>query len=229
MGMLAIFCTNSINIYAGINGLEVGQSIIIAGSIAIFNYLELSGEYSSQMNFSLHFIIPFLGTSLVLYYFNRYPSRVFVGDTYCYFAGMTFAVVGILGEMSKTILLFFLPQLLNFLISVPQLFKLIPCPRHRMPNYNKETDKLENSLTDKFHPNGMQKALIALAEGFKIITISDISDKHVVVTNFTLINTVLGITGPLHERTLCYLLLLLQILSSCLAFFIRLKLAAWVY
>ena len=29
MGMLAIFCTNAINIYAGINGLEVGQSIII--------------------------------------------------------------------------------------------------------------------------------------------------------------------------------------------------------
>jgi UDP-N-acetylglucosamine--dolichyl-phosphate N-acetylglucosaminephosphotransferase len=24
MGMLAVFCTNSINIYAGINGLEVG-------------------------------------------------------------------------------------------------------------------------------------------------------------------------------------------------------------
>ena len=29
MGMLAIFCTNAINILAGINGLEVGQSVII--------------------------------------------------------------------------------------------------------------------------------------------------------------------------------------------------------
>ena len=26
MGMLAVFCTNAINILAGINGLEVGQS-----------------------------------------------------------------------------------------------------------------------------------------------------------------------------------------------------------
>lgn len=25
MGMLAVFCTNAINIYAGINGLEAGQ------------------------------------------------------------------------------------------------------------------------------------------------------------------------------------------------------------
>lgn len=63
----------------------------------------------------------------------RYPSRVFVGDTFCYFAGMTFAVVGILGHFSKTMLLFFLPQVLNFLYSLPQLFHIIPCPRHRLP------------------------------------------------------------------------------------------------
>jgi UDP-N-acetylglucosamine--dolichyl-phosphate N-acetylglucosaminephosphotransferase len=56
-----------------------------------------------------------------------------VGDTYCYFAGMTFAVVGILGHFSKTLLLFFIPQILNFLYSTPQLFKLVPCPRHRLP------------------------------------------------------------------------------------------------
>lgn len=40
----------------------------------------------------------------------RFPSAVFVGDTFCYFAGMTFAVVGILGHFSKTVLLFFIPQ-----------------------------------------------------------------------------------------------------------------------
>ena len=66
---------------------------------------------------------------------SRYPSRVFVGDTYCYFAGMTFAVVGILGHFSKTMLLFFIPQVLNFLYSTPQLFGLVPCPRHRLPKY----------------------------------------------------------------------------------------------
>lgn len=63
----------------------------------------------------------------------RYPAKVFVGDTFCYFSGMTFAVVGILGHFSKTMLLFFIPQVFNFLYSLPQLFKIIPCPRHRMP------------------------------------------------------------------------------------------------
>jgi UDP-N-acetylmuramyl pentapeptide phosphotransferase/UDP-N-acetylglucosamine-1-phosphate transferase len=46
MGMLAVFCTNAINILSGINGLESGQSVIIAISVIIFNMLELDGEYS---------------------------------------------------------------------------------------------------------------------------------------------------------------------------------------
>ena len=63
----------------------------------------------------------------------RYPSKVFVGDTFCYFAGMTFAVVAILAHFSKTLMLFFVPQVFNFLYSIPQLFKFVPCPRHRLP------------------------------------------------------------------------------------------------
>lgn len=45
MGMLAVFCTNAINILSGINGLEAGQSFIIGVSVLIFNLIELSGKY----------------------------------------------------------------------------------------------------------------------------------------------------------------------------------------
>lgn len=41
MGMLAVFCTNSINIYAGVNGLEVGQSLIIGCAIMAHNIIVL--------------------------------------------------------------------------------------------------------------------------------------------------------------------------------------------
>lgn len=66
MGMLAVFCTNAINILAGINGLEVGQSIVIAVSIAIFNIVELQGILWEAHQFSLYFMLPFLATSLAL-------------------------------------------------------------------------------------------------------------------------------------------------------------------
>lgn len=145
--MVAIFCTNSINILAGVNGLEVGQSFVIALSIVLHNCLQIlfllkdasvSAAEAENHLFSLFLIIPFLGVSAGLLFYNWSPADVFVGDTFCYFAGMTFAVVGILGHFSKTLLLFFLPQIFNFLLSVPQLFGMLPCPRHRMPTLSKK-------------------------------------------------------------------------------------------
>lgn len=42
MGNIAIFCTNAINIYAGINGIEVGQSFIVGCFIVIHNIIEIN-------------------------------------------------------------------------------------------------------------------------------------------------------------------------------------------
>lgn len=73
MGMLAVFCTNAINILAGINGLEAGQSLIIALSIATFNLIEWTRDAykSSEHVFSLYIILPYLATTLALWQFNK--------------------------------------------------------------------------------------------------------------------------------------------------------------
>ena len=145
ISLLAIFCTNSINILAGINGLEVGQSLIIAGTIILYNIIEILNQEEGKVFesvFSLSIILPFFFCSLALFAFNKYPSQVFIGDTYCYFAGMTFACVGILGHFSKTLLFFFIPQILNFLYSFPQLIGIFPCPRHRLAKFDVNTKKL---------------------------------------------------------------------------------------
>lgn len=39
--MLAVFCTNAVNIYAGVNGLEAGQSFVIACAILAHNAHQL--------------------------------------------------------------------------------------------------------------------------------------------------------------------------------------------
>jgi UDP-N-acetylglucosamine--dolichyl-phosphate N-acetylglucosaminephosphotransferase len=99
-------------------------------------------DYKQAHAFSIYIVLPLLTTSLGLLAFNWYPSSVFVGDTYTYFAGMSLAVVGILGHFSETLLLFFLPQVLNFLYSCPQLFHFVPCPRHRLPRFDPQTGLL---------------------------------------------------------------------------------------
>lgn len=67
-----MFCTNAINILAGINGLEVGQSIVISSSILMFNFIELSrNSEATQHAFSIYFVMPFLAASLALWKFNK--------------------------------------------------------------------------------------------------------------------------------------------------------------
>lgn len=144
MGLLAIFTTNAINIYAGCNGLEAGQSLVIALSILVHNLVELDSPQHANHLLSIFLIVPFIAVTAGLLHWNFYPSNVFVGDTFTYFAGMTFAVVGILGHFSKTLLLFFIPQVINFLYSLPQILRIfgLTCPRHRLPRYDPKTDKL---------------------------------------------------------------------------------------
>lgn len=187
------------------------------------------------MQFSLHFMIPFTALSLVLFSYNKYPSQVFVGDTYCYFAGMTFAVVGILAHFSKTLLLFFLPQIFNFLLSLPQLTKIINCPRHRLPKYCEKTDLRYNSFTEKFkirNENGLDGMIVKILELFRLIKVKRSGtgpDDFIEISNLTLINVVINWVGPIHESTLTNLLMVLQVMSSGVAFFVRYKLASFVY
>lgn len=72
MGMLAVFCTNAINILAGINGLEVGQSIIIACSIIIFNIIQIANNSVAEKHqLSLYIMFPYLATTLSLWKYNK--------------------------------------------------------------------------------------------------------------------------------------------------------------
>ncbi|XP_053613191.1 UDP-N-acetylglucosamine--dolichyl-phosphate N-acetylglucosaminephosphotransferase [Plodia interpunctella] len=230
MGMLAVFCTNAINILAGINGLEVGQSVVISLSIVIFNAIELSGDQYKAHLFSLHIMIPYIATTFALLKHNWYPSRVFVGDTFCYVSGMTFAVVGILSHFSKTVLLFFIPQIINFLYSVPQLFHLVPCPRHRLPKYSAETDLLQPSKTVivKRDMNILTKVIVEVASLLRLVDVREDNDS-IVMNNMTLINLFLVKFGPMSEVRLTKSLLLFQIFCSCIAFTVRYPMASYFY
>ena len=143
MALLAIFCTNAINIYAGVNGLEAGQALVIALAALAHNAIEVGAGSSASAGHALSatLLMPLAAVTLALLRYNwyvlalhavlldpsapaiasppafllpRYPAQVFVGDTFCYFSGMAFAVVAIQGHFSKTLLLLLLPQLANF-------------------------------------------------------------------------------------------------------------------
>lgn len=182
MAMLVIFCTNSINILAGVNGLEAGQTFVIACAVLFHNLLALSrgaGDTPEQQDghlFAAYLMMPLVATTLALLVFNWFPAKVFVGDTFTYFAGMTLAVAGILGHFSETLLLFFIPQIINFVYSLPQLFKFVPCPRHRLPRFDSSTGLLHAT------------------------------------PNMNVVNLTLRLLGPCSELWLCMRILIMQII-----------------
>lgn len=231
MSLLSTFCTNSINILAGINGVEVGQALVICVSLCINDALYLdaragrpgsrsSEELLRRHLLSLYLLLPLAGVCIGLLAWNRYPSRVFVGDTFCYFAGMVFSTVGILGHFSKTVLLFFTPQIFNFLLSCPQLFGLVPNPRHRVPRFHPSTNALypsiqyfahpadNNNPESKTLPNTSGKPLrpastltlltLRLLQALRLVQLDFYDDDRKVVkstTNLTLLNAILLIRG----------------------------------
>lgn len=244
MGAISIFCPNSINILAGINGIEVSQSIIIA-LLLVFNDLlyilptpppgyPIPHPATDSHLFSLYLLLPFIGVSLALLAHNWFPARVFVGDTYCYFAGMVFAVVGILGHFSKTLLLLLIPQIANFVYSAPQLFHVVPCPRHRLPRFNRATGLLEPSVVVFADQPKPLRPLVAdalkLLHRLHLLRIRTDEDGNVLEsTNLTILNLWLVWFGPMREDRLALGLCALQIACGALGLWIRHRLALLVF
>ncbi|KAK9450192.1 glycosyl transferase family 4-domain-containing protein [Limtongia smithiae] len=225
MFALAIFCPNSINILAGINGLEAGQALVIAIFLLINDAVYiLPGRVlgispihpaTEAHLFSTYFVLPLIAVTLALLKYNWYPASVFVGDTFCYFAGMVFAQVSIQGHFAKTLMLFLMPQVFNFIYSAPQLFGLVACPRHRLPKFNPETGLLEVSKVTfeaAKSPKGLQKLLLSTFSCLRLAKLDADPKTGAILasSNLTIVNLVLTWTGPLREDTLATVMLGIQ-------------------
>ncbi|EJT98666.1 N-acetylglucosaminephosphotransferase [Dacryopinax primogenitus] len=257
MSLLSTFCTNAINILAGINGVEVGQALIISLSVALNDLLYLpwpytlrvgskvlGGEWGAGLAFgskelverhllSLYFMLPLIGVCAGLMFHNWYPARAFPGDTLCYFTGMAIAAAGILGHFSKTLLLFFIPQIFNFLLSCPQLFLIVPCPRHRLPKLNKDTMLLNTSEADLSNepPSSLRDLVLQLLAFLRLTRLTtDLKTGRITAcTNLTILNVLLYWFGPMSEEDLVVRVMLTQCAGSALAFVVRYGVAGLIY
>ncbi|CAE7174033.1 hypothetical protein CFE70_005083 [Pyrenophora teres f. teres 0-1] len=237
MALMSIFSSNGINILAGINGIEVAQSIVIAVLIAGNDVLYLSPftpyphPATDSHLFSLYFLLPFIGVSTALLMHNWYPAKVFVGDTYCYFAGMVFAVVAILGHFSKTLMLLLVPQAFNFVYSAPQIFHIVPCPRHRLPHFNARTGLLEPSRVEFTKPLRRPIAeILKVLHRLRMLHVeTDEKGEVVSSSNFTLINLWLVWFGPMREDRLTLGLSAFQFAVGLVGLFVRHRMALLIF
>ncbi|CRK25837.1 hypothetical protein BN1708_018194, partial [Verticillium longisporum] len=140
---------------------------------------------------------------------------------------MVFATVGILGHFSKTLGLLLVPQLANFLYSTPQLFGLVPCPRHRLPRFVARTGLLEPSVTPwprDAQPHPLVARALRLLARLRLLALRVRDDDPASIettSNLTLLNLWLVWRGPLREDRLAWEVTLLQLAVGLFGLFVR--------
>jgi len=115
-----VMLTNAINLIDGLDGLATGVSLIAALTLAVIGSLYAAG---SAVLFA-YGLIGFLGIFL---FFNRYPAKVFLGDSGSLQIGYYFAVISLLVPIrSYTAAALYLPLLA---LGVPLLETVISITR----------------------------------------------------------------------------------------------------
>lgn len=104
-----IGAANGFNMIAGYNGLEAGQGIIILTALTIMAYAE-GNTYAALIGSCM------VSALLAFYIFNKYPSKIFPGDTLTYPVGAVIAIVAILGDVEKYAIILFIPYFIELVL-----------------------------------------------------------------------------------------------------------------
>jgi len=103
--------TATFNFLAGYNGLESSQGIIILSGLTIATFLT-GKRWLSLIALIMIFCL------IAFYLFNKFPAKIFPGDTLTYSVGALIACIAILGDMEKLALFFFIPYLLETILKL---------------------------------------------------------------------------------------------------------------
>jgi len=97
------------NFLAGYNGLEAGQGILIVGFLSYVAYVTGSPWLAI---IGLCMVAALFG----FYIFNKFPAKVFPGDTMTYGVGALIAGMAILGNFEKVAVIVFIPYIIEVIL-----------------------------------------------------------------------------------------------------------------
>ena len=104
---------NLVNMHSGFNGLQTGLS----GILLITIFLKIIMKHGLD---ATYFALPILGAVLAFWYFDRYPSKIFLGNVGSYTIGSAIGGLLILNNIEFFGVVILIPHIINFLGSVWQ-------------------------------------------------------------------------------------------------------------
>jgi len=100
---------NLTNMYAGLNGLEMGSGLMACSSTCIA--AALIGRWEAVI-----ILAPMVGALLAFLVFNSYPARIFPGDVGTLIIGTSLALASIVGRIKIIAVIALMPHVINFLM-----------------------------------------------------------------------------------------------------------------
>jgi len=100
---------NLTNILEGFNGLGCGLGIIITATLIIMSFI-------TEKTDGLVLLIPLLGALIGFFFYNKFPSKIFPGDTLTFFQGATIACAAVIGNLKTLAAILYTPLLLEFIL-----------------------------------------------------------------------------------------------------------------
>jgi len=107
---------NMVNLLAGFNGLETGLGIISIGMLGLYSY------FNGTPIATVIALVTF--ASLVAFYFyTKYPSKIFPGDSLTYLIGAAIVCIAVLGNMEKAAIIVSIPFFIEFVLKIRSKLK----------------------------------------------------------------------------------------------------------
>ncbi|MFY9606224.1 MAG: hypothetical protein WAS24_05790 [Thermoplasmata archaeon] len=159
----AVTCAaNAANMLEGFNGLGAGLGIIMSTTLVILGVVHdrTDGAY---------LLVPLLGSLVAFLWFNKYPARIFPGDTMMLFMGATLAIAGILSNLQVQTAFIFIPMIVEFFLKLKGHFKAENYCSEAGNGFLEYHGRIE-SLTHVFmkHLKVKEQELVALIWGIEI-------------------------------------------------------------
>ncbi|MBU0957465.1 MAG: glycosyl transferase family 4 [Nanoarchaeota archaeon] len=98
--------STTFNFLAGFNGLEAGQGIIIISALSFVSYMT-GNTWLALIGLML------VASLLAFLIYNKYPAKIFPGDSLTYPVGGMIAIMAIFGNMERIALFFFIPYIIE--------------------------------------------------------------------------------------------------------------------
>jgi len=103
--------TTTYNFLAGFNGLESGQGILILSFLSFVAY-RTGSNWLSLIGLIMVFCL------IAFFIFNKYPAKVFPGDSLTWTIGALIAGMAILGNFERLAIFVFIPYILETLLKI---------------------------------------------------------------------------------------------------------------